>query len=472
MIALQYAAAFIVCRENDLDAFVPEHWAMEGLEILEENMVMARLVHRDFEDQIKEFGDVVNTRRPGEFNTRRKTDSDQIELQDAVATNVQVPLDQHFYVSFTIKDGEQSKSFQDLAGIYLLPAMRQIGRSVDRALCGRVHALLDTPSRRVGRLSGMTSANAKDFVLSARERLNINKAYADGRNLVLSPASETSILATELFLAADKRGDGGEAVEEARLGRILGFQTFMDQNVNSITTENADTATGTVTNAADAGASGSQTVSIVGHEVVAGEYAVVSGNDQPTYATASTVATGDTTAVTLNEANKFATDAGATITVYKACAVNGAYAVGYTKGVVLDGFAVDKAPQQGQLIAFGTGASRRVYTVIDAYDSGSTRVVWLDRPLEVALADNDAAFPGPAGSFNLAFHRDSIALVTRPLALPNPRSGVMAGNANAYDVSMRVTMQYSIKDQGTIVTCDMLGGIALLDQNLAVPLLG
>jgi hypothetical protein len=42
------------------DAFIAETWALEGLAILEENMVAANLVHRDFENEIARFGDVVN----------------------------------------------------------------------------------------------------------------------------------------------------------------------------------------------------------------------------------------------------------------------------------------------------------------------------------------------------------------------------------------------------------------------------
>ncbi|MEX0827859.1 MAG: hypothetical protein WD005_02800, partial [Haliea sp.] len=57
------STAIVACFDND--AFVPEVWAQEGLAILEENMVAANLVHRDFENQIASFGDVVNTRRPG-----------------------------------------------------------------------------------------------------------------------------------------------------------------------------------------------------------------------------------------------------------------------------------------------------------------------------------------------------------------------------------------------------------------------
>lgn len=457
----------VLCYENDNDAFIPERWAQESLAILEENMVVAAMVHRDFSNDVANFGDVVNTRRPGEFAIRRKTDSDEVSEQDASATNVQVPLDQHIYTSFIIKDGEQSKSFKDLVQTYAMPAMQTIARAVDRAILGRAHAFLGNASGKLGDLSASTS---KDYVLEVRKQMNDNKAYPNGRNLVLGSSSETSLLQNELFISAERRGDGGEALENARLGRILGFDTFMSQNVSDVATTGVQSVAGTVTNAASAGTTGSQTVSISGHEVVAGEYVVMAGDNQPTYATASTTSTGDTTAVTLNQALKYAVAAGAAVTVYEAHAVDGAYAVGYSKAIDIDGSSA--MAQVGQLISFGTGASRRDYTVIEVEGTDSAYSVYLDRPLELALADDDAAFPGPAGALNLAFHRDAIALVTRPLVLPPSSTGVMAAIASYNDIAMRVTMQYDSKRQGTRVTMDCLAGVAILDERLGAVLLG
>ena len=124
------------------DAFIPELWANEGLAILEENMVMANLVSRDFEPNVANYGDVVNTRRPGTFSVTRKADGDTLVPETASATNVPVRLDQWFYKNFVIKDGEASLSFQDLVDVYLLPSMQVIARSVDRAIMGRIHAFL------------------------------------------------------------------------------------------------------------------------------------------------------------------------------------------------------------------------------------------------------------------------------------------------------------------------------------------
>ena len=452
------------------DAFIPELWANEGLAILEANMVMANLVSRDFEDEVRNYGDVVNTRRPGTFTITRKADGDTLVPETASATNVPVRLDQWFYKNFVIKDGEASLSFQDLVDVYLLPAMQVIARSVDRAIMGRIHAFLTGTQNRAGRLCGLTAATSADDVLEARQRLNENLAPMTGRNLVLSPASETALLKNNMFIKANERGDGGSALENATLGRILGFNTYLDQNVNSVLT-GADTAASTLTEPHAAGYAGTLEIALTG---TAGEFLVIAGNDQPTYTTDATSG-----AVVLNEELKYSVLDNAVVTQYKACDVDASaqpgstYAVGYSKSITLDGHTANKGPQVGQLLAFGTGGNRRTYTVIEATILAvtSTRVT-LDRPLEVAVADGAKAFPGPYGSFNWAFHRDAIALVSRPLAMPNNQMGVLTHVGLHNDISMRIAMQYDIDAGGTKVNLDLLCGVAVLDERLCVPLLG
>jgi hypothetical protein len=460
---LYLSQPFTACYENDLAAFIPQLWAQEGLQMLEGNLVMASMVHRDFEDTVAKFGDVVNTRRPGEFKIRRKKDGTNLVQQDAVATNVQVPLDQWFYSSFVIRDGEGSKSFQELSQIYLQPAMKTIAEGVERSLLGRVHAYLGGPANRVGKLGGLSAATAKDTVLEANERLNINKAPTEGRKLVMAPTSETAMLKTDLFLKANERGDGGNALQNATLGRILGFDTYMAQNVNCVLS-GSDTDSDPVTEPYDAGATG-HIASVLAP--TAGEFVVVAGNDQPTWATGT-----DAAWFTLNEALKYATLDNAVATRYVKCVTASAYAAGYSEGIALT-VIENKAPQVGQLLAFGTTlGTRHTYTVIESEGTGTACTVYLDRPLVAAVGNGADAFPGPYGAMNLAFHKDALALVTRPLALPNSQAGVMVGHAAYNGITMRVLAQYDINAGGLIVNCDILAGVAVLNSGLLVPVLG
>jgi hypothetical protein len=385
---------------------------------------------------------------------------------------VQVPLNQHFYISFTIKDGESSKSFQDLLQIYVVPGMQGIARGIDRSICGQAHRFM---ANAAGKLQGLTGSNAKDYLLEVRETLNKNLAYPSGRKLVLAPASETALLKTDLFVAADQRGDGGGALREAMLGRVLGFDTYMAQNQPGV--YGASTVD-TYTKILEPGAAGvlagdvNAVCNVAGATPNVGEWVVLDTDLQPKWLVTNTV----DALLVFDGAVKYAVANLALATIYAKCDVNTAMASGYAKGVILDGYTATKEPQVGQILSFGTTvATRHTYTIIEAYENplnAAQTIVWLDRPLEALVGDNALAFPGPMGSFNLAFHRDALALVTRPLALPNSAMGVRAAVAAYNNVGMRVTMQYDITTQGTIVTMDLLAGIALLDVKLGCLLLG
>ena len=121
-----------VAFDNDFGtngrAYIPEVWAQESLMILEDNMIVGNLVHRDFEDEIKDFGDVVNTRKPGTFTAKRKGANDDVTVQDASATKVQVKLNQHLHTTFRLRDSQMSLSFKDLVAEFLRPAVVSIAR--------------------------------------------------------------------------------------------------------------------------------------------------------------------------------------------------------------------------------------------------------------------------------------------------------------------------------------------------------
>jgi len=468
---LYLANAAVSLYVNDNDAMVPEIWANMGLAILEENMVAAALVHRDFSNEVANFGDVVNTRRPGQFKIRRKGDNDPVLGQDANTVNIRVPLDQHVYTHFTIKDGEASKSFQDLVDLHLLPGMQNVARAIDRAILGRVHAYL---ANTVGGLDALTGANSRDTILDARQKLNENKAFVQSRNMIVSPSSETALLKTDLFLRANERGDDGTALEEASLGRLLGFDFWLDQNTPNTRVVDSDVTAG-VTAGADAAGTTLIDITLVGENAVGGEWVTIAGEDQPHFVTAFTNAAGDIDDLTIDSGLTVATSSGAVVNYYRPVAVDnvGGYAAGSNLPIQVDGFNTSLPPQVGQLVAIGTGASRRVYTIIESeVVSATEQSILLDRPLELAVADDDAVFPGPAGSYNFGFHREAIALVNRPLALPAGDMGVRAQVGVHNDISMRVTMQYNLREQGTDVTLDLLAGVAVLDTDLGVVMLG
>jgi hypothetical protein len=453
---------------NDNDALIPELWAMAALRTLMSNMVMGALVNRDYSPMVANFGDIVNTSRPADFVGKRKTDADNVEIQDAVSPNIPVPLDQHLHVTFVIKDGERSKAMPDLVGRYLEPAARELAEKVDQILAGQVVRLT---SSEEGRLGEMDKTNAPDFLLDANTALHINRAPRQGRNLVLGPRAEKATLGAELFVSTEKRGDGGTALREASLGRVYNMDAFMDQNVPYVALGDADVSTGVTTGAEAAGSTLIETdVTYADLLNTGGEYVVFGGEGKP-YRIASVADNAGDANITLVEGLRDPVASGASVTVYLSGEVlaTGAQLADYAKYVVVDSHTANKGPQKGQWITFGTGASSHSYTVIDVIENTTTESqVLLDRPLEAAIANNEVVFYGPAGGFNLAFHRDAVAMVSRPLATVPEGEGARSFVADFEGVAMRVTMQYDWEQQGTVVTFDLLMGVAVLDDRLAI----
>jgi hypothetical protein len=280
------------------------------------------------------------------------------------------------------------------------------------------------------------------------------------------------MLKTELFISAEKRGDEGTALREASLGRLLGFDTYMDQNVPAITKSATVDYSDGVTDEAEPLGETTMNVTIAGYAAIPGEYIWFEGEGQPHVVEAST-GTGQTTSLNIVDGLLTAVDSAAVVTLFQACDLAANYATGYSKGLVLENYTATKPPVAGQLLAFGTGVTRQVYTIIEAYTDGSDYTVYLDRPLAIGVTTGaDTAFPGPSGAINLAFHKNALALVTRPLALPNTALGVRSSVGVYNDVAMRVSMQYDLTSQGTQVTLDLLCGVAMLDENLGCVLLG
>jgi len=442
-----------VAKANDNDALIPEIWSREALMTLMSNTVMASLVHRDFSSQVASYGDVVNTSRPADFSGKRKTDADNVTDQDAISPNIPVPLNQHFHVSYVIKDGELSKALPDLLERYMEPAARELAEKIDQVLAGQTAQLM---ANQVGQPGAATSLNVDEYVLDADEKLNDNKCPKAGRRLVMSSRFNRAALGAEIVVEADKRGDNGTALREASVGRIYGFDSFMDQNVAHVRPAAVTTADGVTDGDEVAGATVVETT-VASASVTAGEYVVIAGSDKLHRIDSVVDAAGDAD-ITLTEALTADVAAGAVVQVVTKTTTTSAYAAGWAKEIALAA-----APSVGQLVSFGTGAGTHSYTVI-AVDGTDAL---LDRPLDIAVGSGDDAFLGAAGSRNIALTREAIALVSRPLATVANEMGARSAVTSFDGLSMRVTMQYDSLSQGTRVTFDLLCGVAILDARLA-----
>jgi len=468
---------FQLVYANSLDAFIPEIWANESVAILLENMVASSMVHRDFSTDLAKFGDIVHTRKPAEFEAKRKTKADDVDVQNAEATDIQVPLNQHLHTSFTLQDEDLTKSFQELRATFLAPAIVSLAQALDKITLGQCYQFL---SNQEGGLGLSAAGTVKGYMLATRKRMNVNKAPEAGRSLIIGPETEEDMLSLDTFTEADKVGDDGTALREASLGRKFGFNIYQCQNTPSVTVDIA--AATALVNLTGGYAAGSTSIHVdtagSQFENKPGDFIKIAGDNVAQRVTACGSLSTQDIDLTISPGLRHAVVDTAVVTRYENAAINfgAGYAAGYAKEIVVNGYT--GAIPVGTLVAFSTQDTPDVpiagyYCVIATTETaGNTTGITLDRPLAIAVVNTDVVNLGPSGEYNFAFNRNCLALVIRPLVTIPGGLGAMSAVASFDDIAVRVTVSYEGRAQGILVTVDLLCGVATLDTALGAVLVG
>lgn len=208
--------------------------ARDGIMRLENNLVAAGLVYRDFENLPAGKGDTINVVKPPTF-VANEFNGSAINIQAVTEGSVPVKLDTILDVSFEVSDKDLTLSVDDFGVQFLEPAMAAIAQGIDEMV---LKLYQDIPySVNVGGSPGVAD------IINVSKVLDINRAPARDRALVLSPSTKAKYVGLDAFLHADKRG-GTDGIADAEIGHALGFNAYMDQNVvNHVEGDLAATAT-------------------------------------------------------------------------------------------------------------------------------------------------------------------------------------------------------------------------------------
>ena len=208
---------------NSLTAYDPTIWSKQGIAILHEKIAMPKLVRVDFQNDLAQMGDVVNTRKPATMTASDVDDDNGITAQTLSATNVAVTLNNHKHATFKIKDREASRSVANLMTEYMEPAMLAVANTLDKSLL----ALYTDASKLI---SVASAGDWRNKVNDARTQLNKNKAPEANRVLLLSDDDEGALVNLDIFSKANERGDPN-GLREGYLGRVRGFETYRSSNI-------------------------------------------------------------------------------------------------------------------------------------------------------------------------------------------------------------------------------------------------
>lgn len=205
--------------------------ATAALDVLENELVMANLVHRAHESEFGKsvngytVGDTVSVRRPADFTVR---DGATAAIQDVVEGKTSITIDKQKGIDFKFTSSDLTLKIGDLTDRVIKPAVLQLANQVDIDLM----SLYKYVPNHVTIPSGGIDSYA-DFSLAAK-RMDLCAVPQSDRYAVLSPTDHWAMLGSQTALYMQDVAKG--AYREARMGRIGGIDTYMSQNAPSHTT--------------------------------------------------------------------------------------------------------------------------------------------------------------------------------------------------------------------------------------------
>jgi hypothetical protein len=295
--------------------------AKEALIVLENNMVMGNLVHRGYEKEYQSIGATVVARKPTSFTATAF--SSTVGYSTITESSVSVILNQHWDVSFEITSQELSLDVVDFTEQFLTPAGRAIAQAVDATI-------FVLASTAIASHYPVTSTPVVADIAGLEAVQDVMKVPRSDRRLVFHPVTRASYMALDSFLNADKRGDGPQALRDAELGRILGYDTYVDQNVYRFTSSMDATAaaalSGTCGAAGTVGGTALNVASLGTSEVInIGDVFKVTGYDAWHVVTTAATQSGGSAVVGFSPAMASAYTIGSVVTFQGSSRVNLAF---------------------------------------------------------------------------------------------------------------------------------------------------
>jgi hypothetical protein len=392
--------------------------AREALMQLNNNMVAANTVYRDYSDEYTAVGDTITVRRPVDFTVK---DGAVMDIQDVEEGSLTVAMDKQKHVAWKFSSKDLTLSIEEYSARYIRPAMIQLANQVDRDLL----SLYKFVNNWAG-TAGQTINSYADFA-KGPERLDVLAVPEGERFAVMSPADYWGLTGSQTALAASDRLVES-AYERAILGNVAGVTLYKAQNVQTHTGGTRDNTTPLVKGAGQVS----------------------------TYANVKTTMTQNLIC------DGF--DATATIAAGDVFTLDGVYDVNPVTKATLPHL------KQFTVITGGTCVGGEITLVIypAIITSGAYQNV-------SAAPDNDAAltFVGAASTGypqNMVYHKNAFALVTR--ALIRPDGAAFSATESADGMSVRIIKDYDMVNDQERIRLDILYGVKAIDPRLATRLSG
>lgn len=246
----------------------PKIIANEALMVLESQLTMANLVHRDYSEEFVKVGDTITVRKPAKFVAKNFVGT--THGQDITEGSVDVKMDRFRDVTVNVTSKELTLDIKDFSAQVVTPALSAIAQAIDMDL-------LAVGVEKAGKTAIVSSTPKLDDIAGVGKALDMSKAPLQNRRLVLPAEIRYKYNTLDNFAKQCYAGDS-RALRDAEIGKVYTCETFASENCP----HSAAATPGTVTAYKVAGTKDTQQFTVTGGnpatgKIAAGDQLIVGG---------------------------------------------------------------------------------------------------------------------------------------------------------------------------------------------------
>ena len=185
--------------------FIPETWSARLLESLHKQLVFGALCNRNYEGEIRQYGDTVHINSLSDISVKAYTPNTDIDDPEQLSgTDRTLVIDHGAYCNFYLNDVDRAQARPDL----LEAAMRGAARRLAEDTEAYVLSVIIEQAGITGTIAA--GADMYESLIAIKTALDQNNVPRTGRKLVVPPTVEAELLKDSRFLTA-----GGSIAEHA-----------------------------------------------------------------------------------------------------------------------------------------------------------------------------------------------------------------------------------------------------------------
>ena len=206
--------------------FIPETWSARLLESLHKQLVFGALCNRNYEGEIRQYGDTVHINSLSDISVKTYTPNTDIDDPEQLSgTDRTLVINHGAYCNFYLNDVDRAQARPDL----LEAAMRGAARRLAEDTEAYVLSVIIEQAGITGTIAA--GADMYESLIAIKTALDQNNVPRTGRKLVVPPTVEAELLKDSRFLTA-----GGSIAEHAladgAVARAAGFDIYISNDLN------------------------------------------------------------------------------------------------------------------------------------------------------------------------------------------------------------------------------------------------